>query len=589
MNPNNAAIQPELVNRPDPKAWKIDALARWNEPAPLPFSVMRELQNFSRVQQRLLYNRGIESAYEANAFLLPKPLHSPFELKTMDIAVKTILETIDANGKIVVYGDYDVDGVTASSLLVQALRALNADVSGYIPNRFEEGYGVNAKAVEQLAKEGTALTITVDCGIRSPNEAELAKSLGMKMIITDHHEPDETIPDAVAVINPKQPGDTYPEKGLAGVGIAYKLAAALMSARPLENVRAEDWLDFVAIGSVADMVPLQGENRDLVRAGLALLRKSSRPCIVALAEVSGIELNKISSQTIGFSFGPRLNAAGRLETAMLSFDLMMSERIEDARKIAGELNDINRQRQYLTDEIQSSVLAQIGDSDFPPVIFAASEAFNMGIVGLGASRITEKLNRPAIVGAVIDDEIRASCRSIADFSIIDALDRCAELFVKHGGHHMAAGFTIKRANWEALKERMTEYAEEKLSGRDMRPIREIEGELKIDYLSEETIAQIAALEPFGVANPDPLFLLRGVTVKSAQPIGKDKSHLRFEVCDEKERTLTAIAFRQAARIPPVGAVIDLVFAPEINEFRGQRSIQLRVVDFRSSIQPKSGI
>lgn len=579
----NAAVQPALIKEESPNSKKIESLARWSEPAPLPFAVMRELQNFSRVQQRLLYNRGIESAYTANAFLLPKPLNSPFGLKTMDAAVETILETIDAKGKIVVYGDYDVDGVTASSLLVQALRALNAEVRGYIPNRFEEGYGVNAKAVEQLARDGTALTITVDCGIRSPDEVELAKTLGMKMIITDHHEPDETIPNAAAVINPKQPGDSYPDKNLAGVGIAYKLAAALMSARPVQNVRAEDWLDFVAVGSVADMVPLQGENRDLVRAGLELLRRSARPCIVALAEVSGIELNKINSQTIGFSFGPRLNAAGRLETAMLSFDLMMSAGLEEARKIAEELNAINRQRQTMTDEIQKAVLAQIGASDLPPVIFAASDAYNMGIVGLGASRITEKLNRPAIVGAVINDEIRASCRSIASFSIIDALDSCAELFVKHGGHHMAAGFTIKRADWDKLRERLNDYAAEKMRGADMRPVKTIEGELKFDYISEETSKQIEALEPFGVGNPEPLFILRNATVKSAQLIGKDKTHLRFEICGGKDRTLTAVAFRQADRIPPVGAALDLVFAPEINEFRGQRSIQLRVVDFRTAI------
>ena len=398
---------------------RIESLSRWRLPPEMPFAVMRELQDFSRIQQRLLFNRDILSAFDAHAFLLPRPFHSPFELKTMRTAVETILETIDADGKIVVYGDYDVDGVTASSLLVQALRALGADASGYIPNRFEEGYGVNPAAIEQLAKSGTALTVTVDCGIRSPEEVELAKSLGMKMIVTDHHEPGPVLPNASAVINPKRPDDAYPDKDLAGVGLSYKLAAALLSARPVPGVRAEDWLDFVAIGTICDMVPLRGENRDLARAGLELLRKSSRPCIVALAQVSGVEVPKIDSQSIGFSFGPRLNAAGRLETAMLSFNLMMSADKDEAFRFAEELNAINRQRQAMTEEIQQSVLAGINESAVPPIVFAADESYNMGIVGLGASRITEKLNRPAIVGAISGGEIRASCRSIVSFSIID--------------------------------------------------------------------------------------------------------------------------------------------------------------------------
>lgn len=561
---------------------RIESLSRWRLPPEMPFAVMRELQDFSRIQQRLLFNRDILSAFDAHAFLLPRPFHSPFELKTMRTAVETILETIDADGKIVVYGDYDVDGVTASSLLVQALRALGADASGYIPNRFEEGYGVNPAAIEQLAKSGTALTVTVDCGIRSPEEVELAKSLGMKMIVTDHHEPGPVLPDASAVINPKRPDDAYPDKDLAGVGLSYKLAAALLSARPVPGVRAEDWLDFVAIGTICDMVPLRGENRDLARAGLELLRKSSRPCIVALAQVSGVEVPKIDSQSIGFSFGPRLNAAGRLETAMLSFNLMMSADKDEAIRFAEELNVINRQRQAMTEEIQQSVLAGIDENAVPPIVFAADESYNMGVVGLGASRITEKLNRPAIVGAISGGEIRASCRSIASFSIIDALDSCAGLFVRHGGHPMAAGFTISTANWDALRERLTLYAEERLSGKDLRPVKDVEAELKTAYCNEETVAQIRALEPFGTGNREPLFLLRAVRVKSAQLIGKDKTHLRLEVADGNDRALQAIAFRQGPRIPPVGALLDLLFGLDINEFQGKRSIQLRIVDFRTA-------
>lgn len=565
----------------------IQSLYRWNILPPMPFSVMTELQNYSRVQQKLLFNRDITTIRQANAYMLPSPLTDPFKLKTMHNAVITVLSVIDAGKPIVVYGDYDVDGVTASSLLVQVLRTLGADVSGYIPNRFEEGYGVNAGAIETLAKSGTALTITVDCGIRSPSEVALASSLGMDMIITDHHEPGDVIPEAAAVINPKQPGDEYPEKNLAGVGIAYKLASALLHARPLRNIKAEDWLDLVAIGSVADMVPLNGENRHLVRAGLERLRKTSKPAIRALAKVSGVEPHKISSQTIGFNFGPRLNAAGRLETAMLSFNLLMSETDDEAMQYAIELNDYNRQRQELTESLQSAVMASIDTTDIPPIIFAADPSYNMGIVGLAASRITERLNRPAIVGAITDDEIRASCRSISEFSIIDSLDECADLFVKHGGHHMAAGFTIKTKNWEELQERLTAIASEQLEGRDIRPIKNVEGELDLAYCTMNTANEILALEPYGVGNPEPLFILKDAVVNNVQLIGKDATHLRMEVAngrsEKTKSSVNAIAFRQAHRAPAIGDRIDLLFALDVNEFRGVRSVQLRVTDFRSAI------
>lgn len=564
-------------------AGKIEARYDWRMPEALPFAVMRELQNFSRVQQRLFFNRGLTTALAANDFLLPKPFHSPFGLLGMDNAVETIFETIDSGGRITVYGDYDVDGVTASSLLVQVLRRYGASVDIYIPNRFEEGYGLNQDAVRTLAESGAALTITVDCGVRSPNEAALAAELGMKMIITDHHEPGDVIPSCCAVINPKRPGDTYPDKMLAGVGIAYKVAAALLAVRPIAGVKAEQWLDLVAIGSVADLVPVMGENRHLIQAGLKLLRTSSRPAVVALAQVSRTELNQIRSDTIGYQFGPRLNAAGRLESALMSYDLLMSETYGEALTRAIELNDLNRQRQTMTKAIQASVLDRVDPDDVPPFIMVASESYNMGICGLAASRITEALNRPAIVGAIADGEVRASCRSIRGFSMIDGLDANGELMIRHGGHPMAAGLTMLPENWETLKTRMTALAQAAFAEKDLsRPEKAVEGELTFDFLTEEIIDQINALQPYGMGNPTPVFLLKNALVKSVQLIGADKTHLRLELSDGNECSVGAVAFGQGARIMPVGSEIDLIFELGMNEFRGTRTVQLQVIDFRSS-------
>jgi single-stranded-DNA-specific exonuclease len=340
---------------------------RWLLPDTLPQEISRSLDEFPPIMRQVLYNRGIHDNDSARRFLIAnEPKYDPFLLKDMDIAVTRILKAIDAGDKIAVYGDYDVDGVSATVLLVQAIRALGGKVREYIPNRFDEGYGLNEQALETLKKDkGVELVITVDCGIRSVSEAAFARRIGLEMIISDHHHPGEEMPEAAAVVCHRQPGDEYPEKNLAGVGLAYKITQALLVRRPTPFLDADEWLDLVALGTVADIVPLTGENRTLVRAGLRLIRQGKRQGIFSLVQVSGLGKDKITARDIGFMLGPRLNASGRLESALASFQLLMAGDVETAGLMAQQLDDQNRNRQKLTRELEETAMPRMKTSSLP--------------------------------------------------------------------------------------------------------------------------------------------------------------------------------------------------------------------------------
>ncbi len=560
----------------------MQPLSRWKVLAPHQNGLDNDLAVFPRVQQRMLSNRGIFDRDEAYLYLRQSgPLHSPFLLDGMQKAVDFINRILLENRKIAVYGDYDVDGVTASALLIQVLRKLGADAISYIPNRFEEGYGVNQEALHHLQSNGIALIITVDCGIRSPKEVMFAKSLGMEMIITDHHEPGEEIPDAVAVICPKKPGDNYPFKYLAGVGLAFKLADALIRSHPEQKLDARDWLDLVAIGTVADVVPLTGENRCLVKSGLDLLRKTDRPAVQALSEVSQVFPARISSGTIGFGFGPRLNAAGRLETADQAFRLMMSETLSEARLLAAELNDKNRQRQEVTRAMQAQAINDIGQDPLPMVAASAHNSYNRGVVGLAASKVAEHYYRPAIVGAIEDGMIHASCRSIEEFNMVQALDQCAELMVKYGGHAMAAGLTVSEENWPLLIERMNMLAAKELEGTPLIPSLTAEMELTLDYLRWPLLDEIAEFEPFGAENREPIFLIRNLSVVSSKLIGGGE-HLSLKLKSNDNAIMDGVAFRQGNRQSELPGKIDVMGKFNKNAFRGQETLQLVIQDMRSA-------
>lgn len=555
---------------------------RWIVAEPIPTEVDRELSHYPPVFRQILFNRGVLTDQTAQNFLYGKgELLDPLLMKGMEEAAAIILESISRQKEIVIYGDYDVDGVTATALLVEGIRALGGNATPYIPNRFDEGYGLNRTAIEQLADLGAGLIITVDCGIRSQDEAELARALGVPMIITDHHHPLGNVPNADVVICPKQAGDEYPEKNLSGVGIAYKLLSALCLRNPACTFDIEEWLDLVALGTVADMVPLEGENRVLVRKGLNKLRFGKRIGIVSLANVSGADLVTLTASDIGFKLAPRLNAAGRLETAMEAYTLLTSKGILEAGLLAQKLDDRNRERQQQTRDMQSSAESRMTIDQSTYLLSIADAGFNSGVVGLVASRLAESHYRPAIVGAIADGEIRASCRSIHELHITQALDECADLMVRHGGHSAAAGFTVKEENWPLLVDRLEKITLRELGGLDLRPRVKIDAELPLASLKPELLDWIELLEPTGMSNASPIFCTRGVEPRNVKVIGTERTHLRFKA-GQQNLVFDTVGFNMAAWRDNMPSKIDIAYYFEKNSWQGRTSLQLRLADLRPS-------
>ena len=568
---------------------------RWVPYPALTSGELNELAAYPRILQKLLHIRGVSTRREAEVFLtrngsLYDPLDRDRGMKNMPKAVQMIWSAVDRGEKIAVYGDYDVDGITASTILVQLLRKIGApDTVSYIPDRFEEGYGLNKDALKTLADAGIRLVITVDCGIRSNEEALCARELGLKLIISDHHEPGETIPEADAVICAKQPGDNYPEKNLAGVGVAYKIAEAVLEARPQTGFEARDWADIAAIGTVADIVPMSEENRALVKDGLRRLRSQPRYAIQALAEVGGFRTAEISTQTIGFGIAPRLNAPGRLDKASLSFELMMSERLADARALAEEIDQKNTERKNLTALIQKKADESIAKEKIPAVICFRDKDFNMGIVGLGAARLSDAYYRPAVIGALGETETRASCRSIEEFSMIEALDTINEKFPgllkKYGGHWKAAGLTVENENWDEFVTRINEYAEEKLAGMQLVPTKRYDMELTTAYADLDLVEQLEQLEPLGEGNPEPLFVFRNLKVQHARRIGKDLSHLKVMFAGDGGRLIDGVGFGQAEWCDwfKDHDRVDVLCRLEKNTYRDETKLQMQIVDLREPL------
>ena len=568
---------------------------RWVPYPALTSGELNELAAYPRILQKLLHIRGVSTRREAEVFLtrngsLYDPLDRDMGMKNMPKAVQMIWTAVDRGEKIAVYGDYDVDGITASTILVQLLRKIGAaDTVSYIPDRFEEGYGLNKDALKTLADAGIQLVITVDCGIRSNEEALCARELGLRLIISDHHEPGEIIPEADAVICAKQPGDNYPEKNLAGVGVAYKIAEAVLEARPQVGFEARDWADIAAIGTVADIVPMSEENRALVKDGLRRLRNQPRYAIQALAEVGGFRTAEISTQTIGFGIAPRLNAPGRLDKASLSFELMMSERLVDARALAEEIDMKNTERKNLTALIQKKADESIAKEKIPAVICFRDKDFNMVIVGLGAARLSDAYYRPAIIGAQGETETRASCRSIEEFSMIEALDTINEkypgLLKKYGGHWKAAGLTVENENWDEFVTRINEYAEEKLAGMKLVPTKRYDMELTAAYADLDLVEQLEQLEPLGEGNPEPLFVFRNLKVQHARRIGKDLSHLKVMFAGDGGRLIDGVGFGQAEWCDwfKDHDRVDVLCRLEKNTYRDETKLQMQIIDLREPL------
>ena len=548
------------------------------------------LEKFPSILKQMLFNRGYATDAEARSFLKAQPNSNtdPFQLIGMQNAVDRIQQALDRNEPIAIYGDYDVDGVTSTALLVQALEGLGGNVRGYIPNRFDEGYGLNTDALDTLKEDGVKLVITVDCGIRSPDEALHARTIGMDLIISDHHHPDGlNLPPAFAVINPKQHGDPYPDKELAGVGIAYKIAEALISTQNSSTTfQLNDLLDLVALGTVADLAPLVGENRVLVRKGLRQIHETKRQGLFSLAGVANTQINKITAGNIGFMLGPRLNASGRLESALASFELLTTTDFMRAGQLAQQLDVQNKQRQAITKSMQTQA-EEMAMSEDPDafLIFATHEEFNPGVVGLTASRLTDMYYRPAVVAAQGPEETRGSCRSIPEFHITDALDLCKDLLVRHGGHAAAAGFTVKNENLPEFVTRLKEIAKEQLEGRDLRQTLTADMEVSLEEMNFDVLKHLEYLEPTGYGNPGAVFVARDVKVKSSRTVGAEGRHLKLTLEDSRGASYDSIGFRMGSYKETLPSQIDVLFTLEANEWNGRTTLQLNLKDLKAAGVP----
>ncbi|MCB8989078.1 MAG: single-stranded-DNA-specific exonuclease RecJ [Chloroflexota bacterium] len=564
---------------------------KWQIAPPISQQLRQQYSHLHPTLLQILYNRGLIEPAHIQAFLDGHYLEStdPFLLPDMDKAVARIQQAVEREETVIVYGDFDADGVTSTVLLTQALRGLGLNrqqAQPYIPDRVDEGYGLNIDALTTLRQEkGADLVITVDCGIRSVAEVAHANTLGLDMIVTDHHSLGPTLPPALALINPKHPASRYPETMLAGVGIAFKLAQALRQTMP-ERAQFDEaeLLDLVAIGTVADLAPLLGENRKLVQDGLAVLNQAKRPGVAALAHVSGVRPGQMTAESIGFGLGPRINAAGRLDHAYTAARLLAVNNDLMANQLANELNNLNKRRQQLTAELTAVAEAQI--SPEAPILIAADNSFLSGVVGLVASRLAEKNYRPAIVIEQGEEESRGSCRSIPEFHITEALDEVADLLVRHGGHAQAAGFTVRNENLPTFITRITEIAQSKLAGLELHPTITIDAQIRLHDVDWALHDHLAQLEPTGYANATPVFLSRGVEVVHHRRVGGDGAHLQLRLSSGEEtdgsgyRVIPAIAFRQGDWADCLPQYIDIVYTIGLNEWNGRRNLQLMVQDIK---------
>jgi single-stranded-DNA-specific exonuclease len=534
---------------------------------------------------QILYNRGIVDPVAVGTFLDGEADEAnPFGLQGMSTAVTRIRRALRGGERMAVYGDFDADGVTATALLVETLRALGGRVQPYIPHRVDEGYGLNEEALSELGRDGISLVVTVDCGIRALDEVAHANHLGLDVIITDHHSVGSRLPRSVAVIDPQRREGVFDE--LAGCGVAYRLAQALLRSHrqiPVADREAaleeEDLVDLVALGTVADMVPLRGANRALVRRGLERINAMERPGIKALCRQAGLEPGQVDAAAIGYILGPRLNAAGRLAHAETAYRLLVTRDADEAARLATELDGLNRERQELTRDAQEMARQMVLEAGDDVLLFAAAPEFLPGIVGLVASRLVDDFYRPAIVVEVGEKTSRGSCRSIPDFHITRALEACEDLLVRFGGHALAAGFEVASHNLSELTERLRRLAAEHLADVELMPVLTVDAEVDLSHMSWDLRQQLSRLEPCGYANPQPLFVSRGVPVRTHRAVGREGRHLKLALSDGSA-TWDAIAFRQgewAGRLP---ATIDVAYYLEVNEWNDRRQLQLNVQDIR---------
>ena len=564
----------------------------------------------SSLTAALLYGRGFDTPEKARSFLQrdEECFPDPFLLTDMDMAVSRIMSALERHEKITVYGDYDVDGVTATSMLFLYLKSKGADVNYYIPDRLTEGYGVNIEAIDEISKSGSSLIITVDTGITAVAETDYASALGIDVVVTDHHCCGADLPKACAVVNPHRPDSRYPFKELAGVGVAFKLVCALEKTffpdeKYIHRVCA-DYGDLAAVGTIADVMPLFGENRLIVSIGLKLIEEERNAGFAALCAAScnngkTSEQNqeqkkrKVNSTYIGYTIAPRINASGRIRNASVAVELLTTRDKCRAKEIAGILCEINRDRQEYENTIieeACEIIERTHDFSHDRVIVISAENWHHGVIGIAASRITERYGLPSILisfdgghteSEVSDDDIgRGSCRSVKELNLADALSSCGQYLIKYGGHEMAAGLSLKRSELESFRRAVNEYAFKNLTAESMTPTIEADAEVMLSELSMNAVSELSMLEPYGTSNPVPVFVLRGAKITGLSEMGGGK-HTRLQiVCDGINAS--AVMFGMAPSELSVfrDDMADMMFTPDINEFRGIRSVQLIVRDIR---------
>jgi len=494
---------------------------------------------------RVLAARGIETSDMAD-FIAARAVEDGPPMLDLDRAVERLRRALAARERIVVYGDYDVDGIAGAAILVRAFRQLGVAVSAYIPNRYEEGYGLNDEALRKLAADGARVIVSVDCGVTAVREADLARSLGLDLIITDHHHPPAELPDAFAIVNPRRPGDASLDKELAVAGVALMLARRLLGELGFA-LRRDELMQLVSLATVADVVPLRAANRALVRAGLETLNRAPISGMRALVERSGLKLGHVNASDVGYVLGPRLNAAGRIADAEEALRLLLTEDVEEAKLLAESLEKKNSERQELTRQVVKGARERAEERPEAWATVVADPAWPAGIVGLGASRLVEDYGRPAVVIAIDGEEGKGSCRSISAVHIAEALDECDDLLIKHGGHAMAAGFSIARENIPAFTDRLDEVVRRRLGGVRPIPSLRVDAEIEPDALTSRLALELASLEPCGAGNPRPHLLLRNVKVYGIRQVGADSDHLRCKITVGRF-TFDAMAFRRGEHV-----------------------------------------
>ena len=533
----------------------------------------------------LLYNRGIDEPSSMRAFIAKsmQNIHNPFDLPDMTEAAERIFSAVENNEKICIYGDYDVDGITSVTILYKYLLSHGADVSYYIPNRFDEGYGLNIMAINKISKTKCRLLITVDCGIASIGEVQLARAQGMDVIVTDHHTCKERLPEAAAVVNPKRADSQYPFTELCGAGIALKTVLAVSQ---LFGESAKDtfykYCPFAAVGTIADVVTLTDENRTIADRGIRAICENP-PCgISALMKAAGI--SDLTSGSVAFGIAPRLNAAGRMDNARLGVEMLMCADKNRATELAQLLNEKNQLRKYEENKIYESAVEKIeADSEYKnkKIIVVCGEEWHEGVIGIAASKICEKYHKPTIMLSSDGKRAKGSARSVEGFNIYEAINSVSDLLVAFGGHAMAAGITVKNGNLEAFDYRINEYANENMTDETQLPVLNIDCRISPLSLTIENVRMLSVLEPFGCGNEEPIFSIHGAVIKTAMQIGDTKAHLRLQI-EKQGKILSCVAFGMGELYESLspGTSIDAAFSPEINVYNGYESVQLRIHDIK---------